>query len=244
MDGWVSLHRRFMEWEWYHDNNCVKLFIHCLLKANHTEKKWKGKTIPRGSFLTGRKQLSYETGLSEQEVRTSLKRLKSTNELTSKSTNINTLITVTNYEKYQTANQQSNQQLTNEQPATNQQLTTTNNDNNDNKGNNENKINAEDFKSFINLFNKISDRDFKGDAKSKRQFTARLKDGYTLNDFEVAIKNLYKEPYHKENNFKNATPEFITRSDKLEMYRNKLPIKVNGSNQIPVSEDNYNNRYK
>jgi len=103
-----------------------RLFLHILLKANFKDNEWRGQTIKRGQLITGRKQLSLETGLSEQTVRTCLERLKSTSEITSKSTSKYSIVTVCNYEEYQSldnANQQSTSKLTNNQPATNQQLT-------------------------------------------------------------------------------------------------------------------------
>ena len=58
-----------------------------------------------------------------------MERLKSTNELTIKSTNRYSIITICNYDSYQLSeddnNQQANQPNPNKQPATNQQLTTT-----------------------------------------------------------------------------------------------------------------------
>lgn len=122
--NWVKLFAKFTTWEWYKEQNTKSLFIHCLLKANWKDGKFEGKIIPRGSFVTGRKKLAQELGLSEQEIRTALKHLISTNELTTISTNKYSIITVVNYELYQQVNQQTNQQLTNNQPATNQQLTT------------------------------------------------------------------------------------------------------------------------
>jgi hypothetical protein len=134
MQGWIQLHRSFLEWEWYECPNTSRLFIHCLLKANHKDKKWRGTIIKRGSFLTSRESLSTETGLSQQNIRTCISKLKSTGELTSKSTSKSTMITICKYDTYQNlcddTNQQLTSELTNDKPATNQRLTTTNNDNN------------------------------------------------------------------------------------------------------------------
>ena len=127
--GWVRIHRQFIEWEWYSDINTKVLFIHLILKANHKDNKYKGKVVKRGSLVTGRKLLSMEVGLSEQQVRTSLHKLKSTNEITIKTSKKGTIIQVVNYDKYQAAPNES----TNNQPTGNQQVTTNNNDNNDNK---------------------------------------------------------------------------------------------------------------
>jgi hypothetical protein len=150
-EGWISLHRKFIDWEWYDDNNVVKLFIHCLLKANHKEKSWKGIVVPKGSFITGRKQLAIETKLSEQQIRTALNKLKSTNEITIKATNLNSIISITNWDFYQDNNQQTTKRVTTKQPTNNQQVTTTNNDNNVNNDNKIIKLQNE-FKEEIKAF--------------------------------------------------------------------------------------------
>lgn len=123
-EKWVKLFSKFTEWEWYKDINTKTVFIHCLLKANWKDGRFEGKTIPRGSFVTGRKELSKQLMMTEQEIRTALKHLKSTNEITIKTTNKYSIITIVNYDLYQQNNQEYNQQLTNNQPTTNQQLTT------------------------------------------------------------------------------------------------------------------------
>lgn len=119
-ENWIKLHSKILEWEWYKNNNVFRVFIHCLLKANWKEAKFEGQTIPKGSFVTSRKNLSEELDMSIQNVRTALKNLEKTKNLTIKTTNKFTIIKVNNYELYQ----QSNQQLTINQPTTNQQLTT------------------------------------------------------------------------------------------------------------------------
>jgi len=137
-DGWIKLHRQFSGWGWYTDSKTVHLFIHILLKCNHAPREWRGVTIMPGQFVTSRDKLSVETGISLQSIRTILKRLKSTNEITSKSTNSFTIITVCNWQLYQSGasdinqqtNQQTNKRLTSDQPAINQRLTTNKNDKN------------------------------------------------------------------------------------------------------------------
>jgi hypothetical protein len=47
MIGWLKLHRKLLQWEWYPDVNVRLVFIHCLLKANYEDKHWKGKLIKR-----------------------------------------------------------------------------------------------------------------------------------------------------------------------------------------------------
>lgn len=131
MQGFIKLHRQITEWEWYSDINVTRVFIHCLLKVNHTDNKWQGKIIKKGSFITSYEKLSIETGLSVQRVRTALNKLKLTNELTCKSTSQYSIITINNWDKFQLDNTQDNNQITNEQQTINKQLTTNKNDKNE-----------------------------------------------------------------------------------------------------------------
>jgi hypothetical protein len=125
MEGWIKLHRKMLNWEWYDDANTWRLFVHCLLKANHKDKKWQGIKIKRGSFITSSLVLAEEIKLTRQQIRTSLSKLILTNEITIKTTNKYTYVTVNKYNEYQQNNQQNNLQITNKQPANNQQITTT-----------------------------------------------------------------------------------------------------------------------
>lgn len=65
-NGWIKLHRKLLEWEWYDDSNAFRLFIHCLLKSNHEERQWRGIVINRGEFVTSQESLSKELKLSEK----------------------------------------------------------------------------------------------------------------------------------------------------------------------------------
>lgn len=127
--GWIKLHRQILEWEWYSDNNCFRLFLHLLLKANHKEKRFKGLELKTGSIITSRDLLARETGLSSQQIRTALSKLISTNEITSVTSSQGTIIQIVRYEKYQVATNE----ITNEQPTNNQQATTNNNVNKEKK---------------------------------------------------------------------------------------------------------------
>ena len=122
-EGYIKLHRSILNWEWYQDQNTKSVFIHLLLNANWEDSRFRGMDVPRGSLVCGRKKLSKSLGLSEQEIRTSLEHLKSTNEITIKSTNRFSIITIANWEKYQGLREESTNKstnnLTNNQPTSN-----------------------------------------------------------------------------------------------------------------------------
>jgi len=108
--NWIKLNRSLLKWEWYDNHHTTRLFIHILLKAAHAPNKWRKVTVPAGSCITGRKKLAKETGMSERNIRTSLKHLQVTNEVTIKTTSKYSIISVVNWEKWQTGDQQSDTQ--------------------------------------------------------------------------------------------------------------------------------------
>lgn len=101
--GWIKLHRKITDWEWYTDLPVKTLYIHLLLKANHADARWQGTEVRRGEMITSTAHLARETGLSLKQVRTALEKLKKSGEITSKGTNRYTLIKCCNYGVYQSA---------------------------------------------------------------------------------------------------------------------------------------------
>lgn len=99
--GWIKLYRKMTQWEWYKTPHMFHLFGHLLLTANRKDEKWKGKTIKRGQRMFGYRKLSQETGISVRSIRTCIERLKSTHEVTIESTQQYSIVTVCNYEDYQ-----------------------------------------------------------------------------------------------------------------------------------------------
>ena len=100
-NGWIKSHRKLLDWEWYNDINTTRLFIHLLLTVSIKDDNWHGVHVPRGSRITSRTILAEETNLSERQVRTALDHLISTNEITKQTTRQCTIITVVNYDSYQ-----------------------------------------------------------------------------------------------------------------------------------------------
>lgn len=99
--GWVKLHRKLLEWEWYGDAHMVHLLVHLLLTATHEDRKYKGLTIRRGQLVTTIKELADALGASETSTRRRIKRLKSGGFLTIKVAHNKTTITICNYDSYQ-----------------------------------------------------------------------------------------------------------------------------------------------
>ena len=133
MEGWIKIHRGLLDWEWYSDTNCVRMALHLLLKANFQTRRWRGITVERGQLVTSRAALARETGLSEREVRTAVSKLEKSDFLTSRATSSYTVVTICNYERYQSTDSTErpafgpadDQEETNFRPTSDQRATTT-----------------------------------------------------------------------------------------------------------------------
>jgi hypothetical protein len=126
-DGFVLVYRGLLNQPYFVDSKTIHLMIYLLLRANYQCKDVfiRGQIIKvkRGQLIFGRKKTSKETGLSEREIRTRLQFLRNVGFLTSKTTNRFSIITICNYNHYQTPfprnDQQSDQQATGRRPRTN-----------------------------------------------------------------------------------------------------------------------------
>lgn len=125
MGGWIKIHTKLLEWEWASCPETMALWLHILLNANYEDKRWRGTVIPRGSFVTSISSLSSSSGLSVKQVRTSLQRLVSTNEIVLKATNKNTMISVCKYDTYQVVESEEGKQGANEGQTKGKQRATT-----------------------------------------------------------------------------------------------------------------------
>tara|TARA_R110002153_G_scaffold228985_1_gene382000 strand:- start:41 stop:826 length:786 start_codon:yes stop_codon:yes gene_type:complete len=160
MSGFIQIHRKITEWEWYDDANTFRLFMHLLLKANYKAKSYRGMQLESGTVLTGRDLLANELSLSVRQIRTALDKLVATNEVTIETSPKGTKIQIVNYAKYQVATNETtnerpaiDQQTTSKRPTSDQQTTTNNKDNKENKEKKENKKEASFnfLKSIIDL---------------------------------------------------------------------------------------------
>lgn len=201
--GYIKLFRQIVDWEWYDDIPTCRLFIHLLLKVNHTDRNWQGKKIERGSCITSFASLSTETKLSVEQIKRALKNLMKTGEIKKISTNQNTLIIVTKYDDYQCFASVDNKQTTNEQQEDNMQKTngqqtdnkrTTTNNNVKNDKNNNNLYCSSDeelqiIKTIIEILNIETEKEFSADAKLTRKLIQdKLNAGYSLADFKCVIE--------------------------------------------------------
>ena len=213
MKGWVKIHRSMLKWEWWDDHNTARLWLYLLLTAAHEDVRFRGKVIKRGQLATTRVKLAEATGMSEQSVRTSLQRLKSTNEITTKVTNKFTIITICKFDNYQIVeddanqqnNQRTNQQLTNNQPTTNQHI-------------------EQELKNEKN-YNNISllDAHAREAEDPKKDFVLifgkKIVELWNKNDFLIKITGLTEK---RKNKLRVRLSEFAKAGEPLEVYEKMI----------------------
>lgn len=158
--GWICLHRKMIDWEWFSKPEMVQLFIFLLLRASVKEAKWQGLVIKRGQLVTSVASISTATKLTAQKIRTCLQRLEDSGQIERKTTNKFTVITICNYESYQDKQddeqQTNNKQITNKQQTNNKQITTYKQYNNENNYNNDSNIDPteQEFERFWDIYDK------------------------------------------------------------------------------------------
>ena len=116
LSGWIKMFRTMQQWEYYKNSHMVHLMLHLCMTANIEEKMWRGVTIRRGQRLASKRELSLETGIKYETIKTTLRRLQECGSITIQSTNAYSIITINNYESYQGENFETPQQLPNRTP--------------------------------------------------------------------------------------------------------------------------------
>jgi hypothetical protein len=127
MMGWIKISRALKKWQWFQHAETLQLLIYLLLSAEFAPRKYFNIQLVPGQLVVSRKQLVHDLRSTDQRVRTMLKRLEDSGEITLKSTsevtNKKTLVTLVNWAKYQGNNDDATSEITNHQPTINQPLT-------------------------------------------------------------------------------------------------------------------------
>lgn len=188
--NFVIVPRELMQNAWYTHSPTIHLYIHCLLRANYADSEWQGITIKRGQFVTGLKSLSQETGLTVKQLRSALDRLKRAGYVASKATNKYRIITVLNYDDIQIRASKTavKGQAKGKQRATN----------NKNKEINIVEQSPTDYSAEIEVIidylnRKLGAKYRAQTANTRKHIIARLKEGYSVDDFKRVIDSKYSD---------------------------------------------------
>jgi hypothetical protein len=152
--GYVRLWRKSLDAGWIKNHKLWAFWSYCLMKASHKEYDaivglQVVHLIP-GQFIFGRRKASEETGLTEREIRTIIAFLINCGNLTIKTTNKYSIITIVNWHIYQPQeienDQLNDKQMSNKGPHTKTKE-------------HENKKTPADFFEIKSLEERYSDRD-------------------------------------------------------------------------------------
>jgi len=215
--GYIRLYRKGLEHPLFTKPLVWHFWNYCLLRANHksVEVCFKNKPfmMKRGSFMMSLSNASDSTGLTIQNIRSSIKILenfkmikKSTQEVTKQAT----IISVCNYETYQqkknTSNTEANKDLTKSQHSANKDLTIDNNVNNFKNVKNDKKKNKSGYSDEFETWWPTYPKNRAG-RKPKKQKAAKVFD-------KIALK--YKDDLNK------ATKHYFTECNGLPLYAHRF----------------------
>ena len=110
--GFIKIFRKIIDWEWFKKPNTRLVFEYFLYKANYEDKIWRGIEVKRGQLVTSLQKISEENGITVRQARTALNDLQTTNNIAIKTTNKYTLITIINYDNYQTNEEKTTNKMT------------------------------------------------------------------------------------------------------------------------------------
>ena len=230
-NDFIKLYRKMLNWEWYTDVNTKVLFLHCLLRANWKPGEWKGIHYDRGQFITSIHSLAIETGLTDKMVRVALEHLILSGELASerqsKGSVQGRIITVLNYDEYQSQGKPTASETADEGQGKGKARASEGQQYKNIKNIKEIKeekkdiytSSIDDIFSYLNL---RTGKKFTGRSKAQKQhIIARLKEGYTVEEFKQVIDNKVAAWGHSEKMAMYLRPETLFGT-KFETYLNDV----------------------
>lgn len=242
--GYIKIWRKSIESGWLSNPKLWTFWCWCLMKASHKEYNvivgCQQVHLMPGDFIFGRKMASKELRTSEQSIRTFVDFLKTSGNLTIKTTNKFSVISITNWATYQqevnAANQQINQQLTNNQPTTNhkQECKECKEEKEyipDAKNLPKEKDDGIPYQEIIEYLNKKANKNYDHRTESTRKLIkarwGKNGNSKTIEDFFTVIDNKCSDWLHGEISGKPASkylrPETLF-GNKFESYLNESPI--------------------
>lgn len=121
--SWITLDRNIDTWRWYKNANTFRVWIHILLHVNYKKCGFEGIDIFPGQIVRSYNTIADELGMTYDEVRTAIKHLKRTGEITVRKYPKFLVISVVNWKRYQTNSHDSSQSNPNQDPYESQAIT-------------------------------------------------------------------------------------------------------------------------
>lgn len=136
MEGWIKLYRKLLDNPIVcKDSETFSIWLYLLLSATHQEVSaiFKGKKIilKPGQLITGILSISKKLKINKDKVQRTLKCFEIDKQIKQETSNKNRLITILNWEQYQSNDNENDKQLINKCETTDKQLITNKNEKND-----------------------------------------------------------------------------------------------------------------
>lgn len=195
--GWIKTHRKLLDNPTVcKDAEHLAVWMYILLKATHDgmDGYFKGQKIrlQPGQLITGRKVISEKFRISESKVQRILNRFESEQQIEQQTSNQNRLISIVNWQDYQSGEQRIERPLNNERTTSEQPVNTNKNDKKE-KNNNYIEIAEKIWQLYPNK---------KGKKIAINKIVLHLKKGITEEQLILATKRYSKE-------VENVDPIFI-----------------------------------
>ncbi|MCI1894173.1 MAG: conserved phage C-terminal domain-containing protein [Lactobacillus sp.] len=233
--GWIKLYRKTRQSFVWTDPNLLKLWLLLLIKASHSDSKFlfNGQeiSVTSGQLVTGAHVLASEMNegvprdkaVTWRSVWRWVKKFENAEMLTIKSTSQYSVITITNFNNYQS----SDKRVTSDCQSTDNQVTTYKNLKNEKNEKNINHSSASaephvDFDKLFEYLNEKSGKHFKNTATNRKLVHERLREGFTPKDIQTAIDNVTAGWLGTEME-QYIRPSTIFRASKFEGYVNSVP---------------------
>ena len=221
--GWIKLHRELLLHPiWQNSTPEQKTVLVALLcMANHKQNKWEwmGKEydVQAGQFITSLDSIvkACGKGVTIQNVRTAINRFERFGFLTNESTKTGRLITIENWHKWQTLDDQpnkaSNRKTTDNQQRPNKELTPNKNVENEKK----------DIVEIVSHLNEVCGTNYgTGTKETQRLISARMRDGFKLDDF-IKVIDIKAAEWLNDNKMKSYLRPQTLFGTKFEAYLNQ-----------------------
>ena len=162
MEGWIKVHRKTLDNPTINkDAETFAIWIYLLLNATHKEVPsiFKGEKIilKEGQLITGILSISKALRVNKDKVQRTLKCFENDKQIEQQTSNKNRLITIVNWNTYQSNDNQNDKQMINKCETTDKQLITNKNERNNINNN-------------INNFINNSDENFEKNEEYEKQF--------------------------------------------------------------------------
>ena len=130
--GWIKLYRQTLDNPIVmKDSDHLAVWIYLILNATHDEYPalFKGEkiTLKPGQLITGRKAISNVLGISESKIFRIINCFKSEHQIEQQTSNKNSLISIVNWDLYQSTEQQIESKMNSNRTASEQQVNTNKN---------------------------------------------------------------------------------------------------------------------